>query len=218
MTKMNDDWRVLVTLDDARHAAEIGEQIRGGKLEHELRTAAGERVVVSVDDDRVFLYAGSRSQADAAGAAVSTLAAQHGFSVRTDLRHWHPVAQQWEDPAAPLPQERKALSGELAELARQEDEQSQKLGYAEFEVRVQLPTRHETVAFAQQLQAQGILYLRRWHYLLIGAADQPAAEQLAESLKSQVPDGAEVTVEGTGKSAEAELPPNPFAVFGGLGV
>jgi hypothetical protein len=32
MTKMNDDWRVLVTLDDARRAAEIGEQIRGGKL------------------------------------------------------------------------------------------------------------------------------------------------------------------------------------------
>ncbi len=218
MTKMNDDWRVLVTLDEVGHAAQIADQIRSGQLKHELQTAAGERVVVSVDDDRVFLYAGSRSQAEAASTAVSVLAARHGFTVTTELRHWHPVAQQWEDPEAPLPQEREALTGELAELARQEDEQSHELGYTEFEVRVQLPTRHETVAFAEQLQAQGIRYLRRWHYVLIGAADEPAAEQLAEQLKSQVPDGAEVTVEGTGKAAEAELPPNPFAVFGGLGV
>lgn len=218
MTKMSDDWRVRVSIDEAGHAAQIAEQIRSGRLKHELQTAAGERVVVSVDDDRVFLYAGSRSQAEAAAAAVSALATQRGLTVRTELRHWHPVAQQWEDPAAPLPQEREALTGELAELARQEDEQARELGYAEFEVRVQLPTRHETVAFAEQLQAQNIRYLRRWHYLLIGAADEPAAEQLAAQLKSQAPDGAAVTVEGTGKAAEAELPPNPFAVFGGLGV
>jgi hypothetical protein len=52
---------------------------------------------------------------------------------------------------------------------------------------------------------------------LIGADDEDAAEALAERLRGEAPQGSKVKVEGTWKSALAETPSNPFAIFGGLG-
>ena len=62
-----------------------------------------------------------------------------------------------------------------------------------------------------------IPYLRRWRYVLTGAADEVAAQQLAERLERDAPLGSRITVEGTAAAVRDESPPNPFAVFGGLG-
>ena len=59
--------------------------------------------------------------------------------------------------------------------------------------------------------------MRRWKYLLIGAADEDSARALAARLREQVPPGSIVTVEATLGAVLEARPSNPFAIFGGLG-
>jgi hypothetical protein len=60
-------------------------------------------------------------------------------------------------------------------------------------------------------------HVRRWRYVIVGASDEDSAGELANRLRSEAPDGSNVTVEGTAGAALAVRPPNRFALFGGLG-
>jgi len=214
---VNDEWRVRATLETDRRADEVARQLRGGDLHHELATGAGQRVVVTVDHHDVFIYASTREQAQAASDAIWELAKGDELPVKLELRHWHAAADQWEDPDHPLPPGPDGLTAGQRSLVAAERAESAAQGYAEFEVRVEMPTHIDTLEFAETLRHQGIPYLRRWRYLLIGATDELAAQQLAERIESEAPQGSKVTVEGTAAAVRAESPPNPFAVFGGLG-
>ena len=90
---MNDDWRVQVTCPTTATAANLSELLREGDFQHGLEDAAGERVVVSVDGHELFLYAGTRTQAERAAEAVKSLIASSGVTVRSPadlgpVRNW----------------------------------------------------------------------------------------------------------------------------------
>lgn len=70
---------------------------------------------------------------------------------------------------------------------------------------------------ADRLQAEDLRVVRRWKYIVIGAADEDEAKELAQRLELQAPSGSEVSAEASGPVAWAERPSNPFAIFGGLG-
>lgn len=213
---MNDDWRVQVTCPTSAAADKLGEQLRGGEFQHNMQAAAGERVVVSVDEHELFLYAGTRAQAERAAEAVRSLVAGAGVTARTELRRWHPLSEEWVDADLPLPESEAAAAAEHAELIEQEDEEQSHVEYAEWEVRASTSSVHETAALAKKLRQEGIPCLRRWHFLLIGAADEDAAKALAERVRALAPADVTIEVEGSYDEALAEAR-NPFAVFGGLG-
>lgn len=214
---MNDDWRVQITCPTTATAASLSEALREGELEHDMQDAAGARVVVSLDDHELFLYAGTRPQAERAAEAVKAFVAKSHLSVRTELRRWHPASEEWVDADLPLPDSERAAAAEHAELIAQEDEEQSHLNYAEWEVRIDTGSHRETMALAHTLRADGVPYMRRWRYLLIGAADEDAANTLAERVRAIAPADSKVSVEASAKTVEDEQPPNPFAVFGGLG-
>jgi hypothetical protein len=214
---MNDDWRVRAELASADHARELGQVLAHGELEHSLRSAAGARVIVSVDEAELFAYAADREQAERAADAIVATAAGRGWIARTELRRWHPVAERWEDPEQPLPATAEETSAEQAEELAQDRAEAGELGYTEYEVRVTLHSHRETVELARQLENDGLPAVRRWHYLLVGAADEESARALAQRISALVPADATVAVEATAAAVEAGRPPNPFAVFGGLG-
>ncbi len=174
-------------------------------------------MIVSVDAHELFLYAGSREQAQAATEAVRGLAAKSGATLEVELRRWHPVAEEWADPDQPLPEDGSAADAEHQELIEQEREESSERQAAEYEVRVETASHHETVALAEQLDALGVPHLRRWRYLLVGAADEQAAAALADQIRGLAPAGSSVEVEATLAAVAQDAPANPFAVFGGLG-
>jgi hypothetical protein len=214
---MNDDWRVRVTCPTTAKAASLAEELRSGAIENELETAAGDRVVVSVDAHELFLYASTSGQAQKAIDAIGRLASKGGLTVETELRRWHPVAEEWVDADVPLPQSDDAAATEHAELIEREREESASMPFSEWEVRVQCRSHHDVVALAQRLRDEGIPSVRRWRYLLIGATDEDSARALSEGIEADLPVGSSVEVEASALAIEAELPPNPFAVFGGLG-
>lgn len=214
---MNDDWRLQVDVHEEGHALALTERLDAEQLEHDLSDKFHDRVVVSRDGARVFLYAGTRKQAEQARDVVEAEARQHGWTVDVDFRHWHPSAEDWEDPDKPLPEDDAARLAEHELLIAREREETADTGHPEFEVRVDLPSRHDAVRFSEQLRAEGLPAVHRWKYLLVGATDEDMAKALAERIRAEAPAGSQVNVEGTWAAAYAERPPNPFAVLGGLG-
>jgi len=214
---MNDDWRLQIDILDDAHATKLGEHLSARELEHDLSEDFEDRVIVSRDGTRLFLYAGSREQVEAAGAVVEKIAAENEWTIDSRLRRWHPGAEDWENPDEPLPASDADALEEHEALIASERGHSERSGEPEYEVRVDLPSHREAVEFAERLEAEGIPAVRRWKYLVVGATDEDSAKALAARLETEAPSGSEVTAEGSGQVAWAERPPNPFAIFGGLG-
>jgi hypothetical protein len=213
---MNDEWRLQIDLHDSRHGDELIERMQATELEHDLSTAFADKVIVSRNDDRIFLYAGLKEQIESARELLLALAAKHGWAFDLDLRRWHPIAEDWEDPDKPLPGAGSAETAEREAFMRAEDREAEERGYPQFEVRVDLGSRHEAARFAEQLQGEGLPTVHRWRYLLVGASDEDLAKALAERIRSEAPADSKVAVEGTWKAAYAERGPSPFAFLGGL--
>lgn len=213
---MNDDWRLQVSFHDESHAHALTERLDAERMEHNLSDAFDDRVVVSRDGAQVFLYAGTRDQAKQARKAVEAEAREHEWAIEVALRHWHPSAEDWEDPDKPLPDDDAARLAEHSALIAREREEAA-AGHPGYEVRVDLPSRHEAADFAERLRAESLPAVRRWRFLLVGAADEDSAKQLAERIRAEAPAGSTVNIEGTWAAAVSERPPNPFAVLGGLG-
>jgi len=62
---------------------------------------------------------------------------------------------------------------------------------------------------ADELEQEGYDVSRRWRYLIVGAASEEQARELARRGHGEVEPGGEVVWE--------VAPQNPFALFGGLG-
>jgi len=214
---MADDWRLRISFRGDSRADELRERLEATDLEHTLEDTFADRVAVSADDDEVFAYTGTREQAERVAELVGSLAAERGWQVESELRHWHPTAEDWEDPDRPLPSAGTEQAAEHAALIDREREDSTQTGHPEFEVRVKFHSHHAAVEFADRLEREGLTLVRRWHFLLVGAPDEDSAQALAERIRAEAPPGTVVISEGTQLTVAEGSGGNPFAYLGGLG-
>ena len=214
---MPDDWRLTIDLADDEAAAELVRWLHEARLEPGERARLGDRVIVSRDGRRVFLYADAEERARSVERLVRARLG-HPAAGRVELARWHPAEQRWEDAAVPLPETEAEWQAEHGRLQAREAAESEATGEAEWEVRVELPTHEETAALAERLEAEGIPVVRRWTFLILGAVNEDEAHVLAERLAAEAPEGARIDVEPGGRMVWEVVPANPFAVFGGLGV
>ena len=214
---MRDDWRVSVDFEDEDDAAEFAEHLEATELGEDERRLVGERVVVSRDGPRVFLYADTEERARELERTVRARLESDGAAAASTLTRWHPVEEAWRDASVPLPASAEEIEAERERRDERETRESLGRGYAEWEVRVELPSHDETIALAERLETEEIPVVRRWRFLLVGAANRDNAQALAERLQKEAPAGARIAVEPGGGLAWEVTPQNPFAVFGGLG-
>ena len=215
---MDDDWRLQIDLDDDGVAGSVADHLRAAELEHNLNVEIGRRVIVSHEGARIFLYAGDREQLDAAQGLIQAYVDKKVWQAKLELRHWHPVAEDWEDPDKSEPTTAAEKSAERERLMETEDaEVAEHDGLAEFEVRVEFPSHGEARDFAKKLDEEGLQPVRRWRYMVVGAADEDAANALAERIRAEAPADSKVTAEGSLGYAVRHAPPNPFFFLGGLG-
>jgi hypothetical protein len=212
-----DDWRLTVDFDEEGDGTQLVEWLAALRLEAAERERLGGRVAVSRSGARVFLYADTESLAREAERVVRARLDGEGREARLALERWHPIEQEWKDADVPLPRSEEEIRAEHERQQAREAAHSRETGYAEWEVRVSLPTREETAELAERLEADGFPVVRRSTYLLVGAVNHDQAVELAERLRGEVPEGASVEVEPGGGMVWEVSPQNPFAVFGGLG-
>ena len=213
---MNDEWRLQVDFVDESIVDALQDQLEARELEHDLSRAFHDRVIVSRNGTTVFFYAGDRVQAERARALIEGLMAKDGEEVEIDFSRWHPLAQEWRPADEPLPEEAEAKAAEHADRVARERKESEETGESEYEVRIDLPSRHEAEQFADRLRSEGLPTVHRWKYVLVGAGDEDFAHELADRIRAEAPPGTTVVVEGTWREAYAERPHSPFWFLGGL--
>ncbi len=190
-----DDWRIRIELEEgARGFLErLGLDIssRAGKLADELEL---DRLAVSHDEDTVFVYAASATEAAQARTVVDAELDESGTVPKeVVLEHWLDDEDRWDsEPDQPDVEE---------ELVSR--------GFAPWEVRIECDSHDEADRLAGQLEAEGYDVVRRWTYLIVGTRTREEAETLAKRVHGEVEAGGELVYE--------VMPRNPFAVFGGLG-
>jgi hypothetical protein len=189
---MSDEWRVEVNLDEERHGFTLGERLRSLDLDDEARERLGDRVVVTRDGPKVFLYAGSGEQAREAESVVRDLIASEGLSADVRVTRWHPDAEAWEDADVPLPRTDAEREAEQEAAAKREARASSEPAW---EVRVDLPSLRATRDLAERLSDEGLDVHRRWKYLLVRAPTEERAAELAERIRAEAPEGADAHVE-----------------------
>jgi hypothetical protein len=212
---MNDDWRLQIDFRDDGFADALQDRLDAHELEHDLSEAFHDRVIVSRNGTTIFLYAGDREQAEKVQALVERLTKEDEEEVDIDFRRWHPLSLEWEPADEPLPESAAAQAAEHQEKVAKERRETEEQGYPRYEVEIELPSRDEADSLADHLRAEGLPTVRRWRVVLVGCADEDAAEGLAERVRGEVPAGSEVAVAGTLHEAEDDVP-RPFAFLGGL--
>jgi hypothetical protein len=191
----NDDWRITVEVEGAKDVA----QRLGGDLSAEARELADDlkarRLSVSVDDETLYIYAGSQADAEKAREIIEAeLRANNVEATTSKVEHWLEAEERWDD-------EPPGETWEEEELAE---------GYAPWEVRVECGSREEALDLATRLEAEGYKPLRQSNFLIVGTASHEDAETLATRLHGEVAAGGEVVLE-----AMPEMH-SRFAIFGGL--
>jgi hypothetical protein len=214
---MDDDFRLQIDLEDDGVAGTLADLLRSGELEHDLKYAAADQLIVSHEGEEIFVYAADREHIDVARTAVEKLVATKGWEAKLDVRRWHPEAEEWEDVDKPMPTTAAEHEAEHEERIAQEDaETAAHGGHAEFEVRIEFPSHREAHDFAKKLEDEGFKPVRRWRYMVVGAADEDAANELADRIRAEAPTDSTVTAEGSLHAAWDERPVNRFFFLGGL--
>jgi len=221
-----DDWRVTVALPAEEHSGRVIASLAETEVEKDVRTALGERIVVGGGDDPgvVYLYTGTREAAREAERVVRGIVAEHGLDADYAIHRWHPEEERWEPEDVTLPTTEAEHEAEHERLEEDESEESDELGEALWEVRIELDSHRDAVAMADRIESEAddllagytISVVRHWKYLLIGADNEDQAREIAEQLRSQLPDGAELKVEPSGALVWQSVKVSPFAVLGGL--
>jgi len=194
---VNDDWRIRIELEE-EHAEGLLDRL-GVDLGSEARDLAdelqGRRLVVSRDDETLFVYAGSRTEAERAHDVIEAQLREDGAEARVGrIEHWLADEDRWDDEP---PQEFEA------------EQEVRDEGLSPWEVRVEASSPQEAQALADKLEAEGHGVVRRHTYVLAGAATEEEAQELAKRLHGQA--------EASGELVYETLPQNPFVIFGGLG-
>jgi hypothetical protein len=190
-----DDWRIRITVADQADGLldRLGDAL-GGEAAELAQELEKRRLAVSRDDDELFVYAASRSEAERASEIIASVLKEDGIEAKTTkIEHWLEADERWDDEAP-------GETWEEEELDR---------GYAPWEVRVTLPSHTAARELADTLEQEGYSVERRWRYLIVGTDSKEQADALAQRVHGEVELGGEVVWEN--------VPGNPFAVFGGLG-
>jgi len=207
---MAEDWRVTVELEEGH---DLSKELDEHELEDEAREALGQRVAVSGEGSQVFLYADTREAAEQAMKIVRSLIDRAGGTAELTLDQWHPVAEEWKPADEPLPKTDAEIEAENEEREEQDESDTEASGYAEWEVRLDLPSHSAAVELADKLEAEGIPTTRRWKFLLVGAADEDDANDLAKRFEAEAPAGTRTLVQPGGEMAWEGAPKRSKVFF-----
>ena len=117
---MADEWRIEIQLDDRDGGYSLGERLRALDLDDDVRERLGERVIVTRDGPRLFVYTGSETAASEAERVVREVLAEERLSADVRIRRWNPVDRFWQDPTEPLRDSPDTVTRDPTHLADEE--------------------------------------------------------------------------------------------------
>ncbi len=190
-----EDFRVEVELDDEAHGYSLRERLRALDLDDQARERLGKNVVVTRDGSRLFAYASTEDQVRAAERIVRALVAEEGLTAEIAVTRWHEIAEDWKDSSLPLPKTAEEEQSEYEAREVSERIEAEREGAFDWHVVVELSTRSDATRLVDRLSSKADPVTRRWRYVMIGEPTEDRAVELAEQLRAELGDSAEVWVQ-----------------------
>lgn len=98
-----DEYRLEIDLHDAVHGEPLSERLRSFDLDDEVAARLGERVIVTRDGERIFVYTQSPEAAAEAERVVGAVLEREDFGeAEVRSRRWNPAERFWQDADEPL--------------------------------------------------------------------------------------------------------------------
>jgi hypothetical protein len=192
----NEDWRVEINLDDKHEGYDLSERLRSRDLDEDARARLGERVYVSRDGPKLFLYAGSEQQAREAEVVAQELVAADNLSADFAVTRWHPVEQEWKDASIPLPQTETEIHQELERKEEAERKEQTEEGSYDWLVKINLPSAADAERIAAALDEAGHPVHRIWRWVTVDVLTEEIGNEVISSLQEALPTDAEIWLEG----------------------
>ncbi|MQA76269.1 MAG: hypothetical protein GEU88_18380 [Solirubrobacterales bacterium] len=114
----SDEFRVEVDLHGALHG--LGERLRSLDLDDEVSERLGDRVIVTRDGDKLYVYTQTAEAATEAERVVRVVLADDGLEAEVRRRRWNPGERFWQDADEPLAASDEPEPPEDAERAARE--------------------------------------------------------------------------------------------------
>jgi hypothetical protein len=192
---MDEEYRVEVELDDPDHGYSLRERLRALDLDDKARERLGAGVMVTRDGPRLFLYVATEGQAREAERVVRELVESEDLSAETRVTRWHEMAEAWKDASVPLPASEQELAGEYAAREAAEAAEAEAEGEYDWTVVVHLTDAQGARDLEERLRSEDEPVARRWRYVTIGAVTEERATELAERLRGELPEDADVRID-----------------------
>lgn len=192
-----DEWRVEIDLDDEEQGYTVGERIRALDLDDDARRRLGGSVTVTRDGAHMFLYSTSEEATREAERVARELIDAEGLSAKLRVTRWHPDEEAWKDASEPLPRTEEERLAERARHEANEAAEAAAEGEYDYEVHVDPPHHREAVELEARLREQGLAVRRRWKHISIGALTEEQAEEIIARVRSDAPEGTDVTIGAT---------------------
>jgi hypothetical protein len=207
----DDDWRV--ELDVPEHHGLL-DTVREHRLVKEARQRLGDDVVVTMDDDRLYAYAGSQELAREIERRLQELAAARKLEqASVTVTRWHPEEQRWEPLSDPLPSSSTEHDAERKARDAAQEAEARQRGYPEWEVRIEMAEHDAAQDVERRLKSQGMSVVCRARVVVVGCASEDDANALAQRLQGEIPEAQRITAEGSAAVAMDEI--NPLSVITG---
>lgn len=96
----SDEYRLEIDLHDALHG--LGHRLRTLDLDDDVERRLGDRVIVTRDGERLYVYTETAEAAEEAERVVGQVLREDGLSAAIRRRRWNPSERFWQDADEPL--------------------------------------------------------------------------------------------------------------------
>ena len=115
-----DEYRVEVDIHESVHG-KLSERLRSLDLDEEVSDRLGDRVIVTRDGEKMYVYTQSAEAAAEADRVVGEVLADEGLEAEIRRRRWNQDERFWQDADEPLAQADASTPPDPAEKATNKD-------------------------------------------------------------------------------------------------
>ncbi len=117
---MADEYRVEVDIHESVHG-KLSERLRSLDLDDEVAERLGDRVIVTRDGEKLYVYAQTATAAAEAERVVGDVLAEDEIEADVRRRRWNPEERFWQDADEPLAEADDTTAPDPAERATNKD-------------------------------------------------------------------------------------------------
>jgi hypothetical protein len=116
----SDEYRVEVDIHESVHG-KLSERLRTLDLDDEVAERLGDRVIVTRDGEKLYVYAQTAESAAEAERVVGEVLAEDGLEAELRRRRWNPEERFWQDADEPLAEADEDTPPDPADSATNKD-------------------------------------------------------------------------------------------------